>query len=72
MEVSLRRSTRERRSIIPKDYEVYLGESDYDIGCVIDPLTYSIVVYSPQSDLWLDAMRDEMQSMRHNGVWEFI
>ncbi|XP_039172086.1 protein CUP-SHAPED COTYLEDON 2 [Eucalyptus grandis] len=34
----LRRSTRERRSAIPPDYIVYLGEHDYDIGCIIDPM----------------------------------
>ena len=68
MDVSPRRSTRERRSAIPKDFEVYLGESDYDIGCVVAPLIYSAAVFNPQSDLWLDAMRDEMQLMRHNSV----
>ena len=66
----LRRSTRERRSAIPPDYLVYIGEQDYDIGSVTDPITYEEAVSCPQSELWLDAMRDEIQSMRHNGVWE--
>ena len=35
-----------------------------------DPITYEEAVSCPQSELWLDAMRDEIQSMRHNGVWE--
>ena len=65
-----RRSTRERRSAIPPDYLVYIGEQDYDIGSVTDPITYEEAVSCPQSELWLDAMRDEIQSMRHNGVWE--
>ena len=68
----LRRSTRERRSAIPPDYLVYIGEQDYNIGSVTDPITYEEVVSCPQSELWLDAMRDEIQSMRHNGVWELI
>ena len=68
----LRRSTRERRSAIPPDYLVYIGEQDYDIGSVTDPITYEEAVSCPQSELWLDAMRDEIQSMRHNGVWELI
>ena len=68
----LRRSTRERRSAIPSDYLVYIGEQDYDIGSVTDPITYEEAVSCPQSELWLDAMRDEIQSMRHNGVWELI
>ena len=68
----LRRSTRERRSAIPPDYLVYIGEQDYDIGSVTDPITYEEAVSCPQSELWLDAMRDEIQSMRHNGVWDLI
>ena len=66
------RSTRERRSAIPPDYLVYIGEQDYDIGSVTDPITYAKAVSCPQSELWLDAMRDEIQYMRHNGVWELI
>lgn len=31
-EVSIRRSTRQRKPAISNDYLVYLGESDYDIG----------------------------------------
>ena len=37
-----------------------------------DPITYEEAVSCPQSELWLDAIRDEIQSMRHNGVWELI
>ena len=68
----VRRSTRERRSAIPPDYLVYIGEQDYDIGSVADPITYVEAVSCPKSELWLDAMRDEIQSMRHNGVWELV
>ena len=68
----VRRSTRERRSAIPPDYLVYIGEQDYDIGYVDDPMTYAEAVSCPQSELWLDAMKDEIQSMRHNGVWELV
>ena len=68
----VRRFTRERRSAIPPDYLVYIGEQDYDIGSVTDPITYEEAVSCPQSELWLDAMRDEIQSMRYNGVWELI
>ena len=66
----VKRSIMERRSAIPPDYLVYIGEQDYDIGSVADPMTYAEAVSCPQSELWLDAMRDEIQSMRHNGVWE--
>ena len=64
----VRRSIRERRLAIPPDYLVYIGEKDYDIGSVADPMTYAEAVSCPQSELWLDAMRDKIQSMRHNGV----
>ena len=36
--ISMRRSTRERRSAIPNDYYVYLWEADYDIGQIMDPI----------------------------------
>ena len=55
-EIPLRRSIRQRRLVIPPDYMVYLGEQDYDIGCVVDPVTYKDAVTCEQSDLWLDAM----------------
>ena len=68
----VRRSTKDRRSAIPPDYLVYIGEQDYDIGSVADPMTHAEAVSCPQSELWLDAMKDEIQSMRHNGVWELV
>ena len=43
----VRRSTRERRSAIPLDYLVYIGEQDYDIGSVTDPITYEEAVSCP-------------------------
>ena len=43
-----------------------MGESDYDIGHVVDPITFQEVVSSLQSDPWLEAMRDEMHSMALN------
>ena len=45
--MSLRRSQRERRSALPDDYVVYSCEVDYDIGEVIDPITFIDVVHSP-------------------------
>ena len=35
-------------------------------------MTYAEAVSCPQSKLWLDAMNDEIKSMRHNGVWELV
>ena len=47
----VRRSIRERRSAIPPDYLVYIGEQDYDIDSVADPMTYAEAVSCPQSEL---------------------
>ena len=52
--------------------EVHQGSQVHDIGSVTNPITYEEAVSCPQSELWLDAMRDEIQSMRHNGVWELV
>ena len=35
-------------------------------------MTYAEAVSCPQSKLWLDAIRDEIQSMKYNGVWELV
>ena len=69
-ELPVRRSVRERRSAIPDDYIVYLGENDYDISHVVDPKTYKEVVSSGNSKLWVDVIKDEMSSMASNRVWE--
>ena len=68
----LRRSQRERRPALPDDYVVYSGEVDYDIGEVIDPVTFLDAVHSPQYDKWNIAMKEEMLSMANNGVWDLV
>ena len=68
----LRRSQRERRPALPDDYLVYSGEIDYDIGEVIDPVTFLDAVHSPQYDKWNIAMKEEMLLMANNDVWELV
>ncbi|KAJ7959777.1 Retrotransposon protein, putative, Ty1-copia subclass [Quillaja saponaria] len=70
--IPVRRSERQRRPAISDDFIVYLGEIDYDVSHIVDPTTYGESVSSPQSDKWIEAMREEMQSMVHNGVWELV
>ncbi|KAL6340374.1 hypothetical protein AAG906_005826 [Vitis piasezkii] len=53
---TLRRSTRTKRSAIPNDYVVYLQES---MSC-------------KESELWYNAMKDEMSSMKCNDVWDLV
>ncbi|KAJ7962614.1 Retrovirus-related Pol polyprotein from transposon TNT 1-94 [Quillaja saponaria] len=71
-QIPVRRSERLRRHAISDDFIVYLGEIDYDVGHIVDPTTYGEAVSSPQSDKWIEAMREDMQSMVHNGVWELV
>ena len=65
-ETTLRRSTKVRNSAIPSDYVVYFQESDYNIRTKHDPKTFSQTIISKESDLWYDAMKDEMDSMAFN------
>ena len=40
IDLTLRSFTRERKSVIPSDYVVYLQESDFNVGAVNDPITF--------------------------------
>ncbi|CAL9071543.1 unnamed protein product, partial [Musa textilis] len=69
---TLRRSTRNKRSAIPSDYVVYLQESDYNIGAENDPETFSQAMSCKESDLWYNAMKEEINSMKSNEVWDLV
>ena len=65
----LRRSTRERRSAIFDDYVVFRQEHEVDIGVVEDdPINLSHAIESSNSQKWIDAMNEEMKSMKDNDV----
>ena len=51
---------------------MYLQELDYDIGAENDPETFSQAISCKESNLWYDAMKDEMNSMVSNGVWNLV
>ncbi|RVW20741.1 Retrovirus-related Pol polyprotein from transposon TNT 1-94 [Vitis vinifera] len=68
----LRRSTRERRSTISDDYVVYLQEHEFDMGLEDDQISVSQVKQSSNSEKWIEAMKDEMKSMKDNGVWDLV
>ena len=63
MDIPLRRLEMARRLAILDDYFVYLQEHEYDVGDVSNPTTYKEAIVSPQSNFWIDAMKDEMTSM---------
>ena len=67
---TLRRSTRGRKSAIPSDYIVYLQETD--IGVENDPETFSQAISCNESELWYNAMKDELESMKSNEVWDVV
>lgn len=69
---TLRRSNREKRSAIASDYEIYLQESDFNIVVENDPDTFSKAMNCRQSTLWYDAMKEEMNSMAQNQVWDLV
>ena len=71
-EATLRRSTRVRKSTIPIDYIVYLKELDYNIGAENDPETFSQAMSSKESNSWYNAMKEEMNSMTSNRVWDLV
>ena len=68
--LTLRRSTRGRKSAIPSDYIVYLQETD--IGVENDPETFSQAISCNESELWYNAMKDELDSMKSNEVWDLV
>ncbi|CAA7040799.1 unnamed protein product [Microthlaspi erraticum] len=69
-EPALRRSTRERRSAISDDYMPYLIESGG--GSIKDPVSYSQAMIDVNSDKWIDASNDEIDSMVKNEVWDIV
>ena len=54
---TLKRSTRERKSVIPSTYVVYLQEFDFNIGAKNDLETFSQAMSCKESDLWFKAMK---------------
>jgi len=72
MDVTLRRSTRIKKPAIPSDYQVYLQKSQYDFRVENDPQSFLQAINSCNSKLWYDAMKDELESMANNKVWDLV
>ena len=64
----LGRSERVCSLAISDNYIVYLQEHAYDVGDLSNSTTYKEAIVSPQSNFWIDVMKDEMTSMSHNKV----
>ena len=51
---------------------MYLQESDYNIGVENDPESFSQAMSCKESELWYDAMKEEMNSIKSNEVWDLV
>ena len=51
---------------------MYLQESNFNIRGENDPETFLQAMSCKESDLWFNAMKDEMSSMASNEVWDLI
>jgi hypothetical protein len=70
--VELRKSSRIRRPAISTDYVVYLQEFDFDVVPKDDPSMFSQAMSGDNSTLWYDAMKEKMESMAKNQVWDLV
>ena len=51
---------------------MYLQESNNNIGAKNDPEFFSQAMSCKESELWYDAMKEEMNSMKSNEVWDLV
>ena len=56
------------RPEISDDYIIYLQEHEYDVDDVSYLTNYKEAISSPQSNFWIDGMKDEMTFMLQNKV----
>ena len=58
---------------MPDDYIVFLQEYEFDIGAVEDdPINFCQALESSKSQEWIDAMNEEIKSMKDNDVWDLV
>ena len=51
---------------------MYLQEHDYNTGAKNDLETISQAMSCRESNLWYNAMKEEMNFMTSNGVWDLV
>jgi len=72
-EVALRRSQREKRPTISNNCVVYLHEKEIDLSINDNDLvSFSQAVSYDNFEKWLNAMKEKINSMKHNGVWDLV
>ena len=72
MDIPLRRLEKARRPAISDDYIVYLQEHEYEVGDVSYLTTYKEAIVSPQSNFWIDAIKDEVTFVSLNKVLSLV
>jgi hypothetical protein len=68
----MKRSQRERRSVVPNDYVVYMSKDVNDIGKMDDPASYKEAMKSKILLKWCEAMEEELNSMSYNDVCDLV
>jgi len=72
-EVALRRSQKERRPPILNENVVYLHETETYLSINDnDPVSFSQAVSCDNFEKWLNSMKEEINFMEHNGVWDLV
>ena len=61
-----------RKSTISVDHVIYLHKSDFDIRINKDPVSFSQAIKSNESNKWINAMNEELKSMKYNKVWDLV
>ena len=55
------------------DYIVFLQEREFDIGAMEDdPINFRQALKSSKSQKWINAMNEEIKSMKDNDVWDLV
>ena len=58
---------------MPDDYIVFLHEHEFDIGAMEDdPINFCQALESSKYKEWIDAMNEEIKSMKENDVWDLV
>ena len=71
-EIGIRRSTRNRKTLIFSDCVVYLQESDFDVRLKDDLVMFSQAMSRDDSKSWYEVVKEEMESVAKNQVWDLV
>ena len=69
----LRRSTKEKRSVVSDDYIMFLQDHQDDIGIMEDdPINFQQALKSYSSQKWINTVEEKIKFMKDNDVWELV